>query len=307
VGVEVVRRRKDGALLNLMLWSAPVMDASGAIAGTFGFFVDLTERKRVEEQVRQLNETLERRVKERTARLEEANEELQAFSYTVSHDLRIPLRSLQALAMDMIEKYGQTLEEEARSEAVRIVGAAARMEGQIDDLLEYSRVSRSELRTEPLSLVLVVYELLGRLERDLKTRNVEVLVQEPLGWVMGHRLTLQQMVLNLLVNAITFVAPGVRPVVQISSSERDGIVSLRIQDNGIGISDADRERIFQLFERLPAAERYPGMGVGLAVVRRGVERMGGRILVEAADGGGTVFCIELPKAERRHEPPMGHR
>jgi len=173
------------------------------------------------------------------------------------------------------------------------------MESQIDDLLEYSRVSRSELYTEPISLVLIVYELLGRLDRDLKSRKAEVLVQEPLGWVMAHRLTLQQVVLNLLMNAITFVAPGTRPAVEISSTEKNGMISLRIGDNGIGIDSSDRERVFQLFERLPAAERYPGIGVGLAVVRRGVERMGGKITVEAAPGGGTIFCIELPKAEKK--------
>jgi signal transduction histidine kinase len=298
-GVEVRRRRRDGTYLDLTLWSAPLLNSRGDVAGTMGIFVDLTDRKRAEEQVRQLNETLERRVQERTARLEEANEELQAFSYTVSHDLRVPLRSLQLLAMDMIEKYGESLAEDARAEAIRIVGAAARMEAQIEDLLEYSRVSRQELRTEPLSLVLIVYELLGRLDRDLKARGVEVVVQEPLGWVLGHRLTLQQVILNLLTNAITFIAPGTKPAIHIGSTEENGRVSLRIKDNGIGVDEPDRERIFHLFERLPAAERYPGIGVGLAVVRRGVERMGGKITVEAAPGGGTVFCIELPKAEKR--------
>jgi PAS domain S-box-containing protein len=302
IAVDVTRRRKDGTLLELTLWSAPLYNAQGEIAGTMGIFVDLTDRNRAEQQIRQLNETLERRVHDRTARLEEANEELQAFSYAVSHDLRIPVRSLQALATDLVEKLGDgdgiTVTEDSRAAATRIVGAAARMEAHIDDLLEYSRVSRSELALEPISLVLIVYEVLGRLDRDLKSRHAEVLVQEPLGWVMAHRLTLQQVILNLLMNAITFIAPGTHPAVQISSTEQNGRISLRIGDNGIGIDDADRERIFQLFERLPAAERYPGVGVGLAVVRRGVERMGGIVTVEHADGGGTVFCIDLPKAER---------
>ncbi len=298
-GVEVVRQRKDGSLAQLSLWTAPLLDPDGSIGGSLGIFADLSDRKRAEEQVRQLNDTLERRVKDRTARLEEANEELQAFSYTVSHDLRIPLRSLQQLARDLLDHHGTGLDEEAKTDALRIVGAAARMERQIDDLLEFSRVSRSELATEPLSVVLIVHELLGRLQRDPEFRDAQVAVREPLGWVMGHRLTLQQVILNLLTNAITFVAPGLRPMVQISAQEDGEMVHLFIADNGIGIREQDRERVFQLFERLPAAERYPGLGVGLAVVRRGVERMGGTVEVELGEGGGTVFRIDLPKAEMR--------
>jgi signal transduction histidine kinase len=261
-----------------------------------GVFADLTERRRAEEQVRQLNETLERRVAQRTARLEETNEELQAFSYTVSHDLQIPLRSLQQLARELIDKAGDTLAEEPRADALRIVGAAARMERQIEELLEYSRVSRSDLRTEPVSVVLIVHELLGRLERDPAFRAARVAVREPLGWVMAHRLTLHQVILNLLTNAITFVKPGVRPSVTISAEIGDRTVRICVEDNGIGIDAEDRERIFHVFERLPAAEGYPGIGVGLTVARRGVERMGGRITFQQAPSGGTVFCVELPRA-----------
>ena len=298
-GEETIRRRKDGATLQLSLWTSPLTDASGRIVGAMGIFADLTERKRAEEQVRLLNETLERRVGERTARLEEANEELQAFSYTVSHDLRIPLRSLQQIARDLLEHHGEKLDEEAKADALRIVGAAARMERQIEDLLEYSRVSRSELKTEPVSLVLMVHELLGRLQRDPTFARAQVVVQEPLGWVMAHRLTLQQVILNVLTNAITFVAPGTTPSVTISSKHRsDGTLRLCIQDNGIGISEEDRERIFQIFERLPAAERYPGLGVGLTVARRAVQRMGGKISIESIPSGGSMFCIDLPRAEQ---------
>jgi len=296
-GREVIRQKKDGTRMTLSLWTAPLLDASGKVAGSLGIFVDLSERRRSEAEVRQLNETLERRVRERTARMEEANEELQAFSYTVSHDLRIPLRSLQQMASDLISHHGQTLDEEGTSEALRIVGAAARMQTQIEELLEYSRVSRSDLPTEPLSLVLIVHEVLGRLQRDPEFRNAQVVVQEPLGWVKGHRLVLQQVILNLLTNAITFVPQGEQPRVTITAKEIGDTIRLCIEDNGIGIKDEDRARIFQLFERLPAAERYPGLGVGLAVVRRGVERMGGNISVEPAATRGTIFCIELPKAQ----------
>jgi PAS domain S-box-containing protein len=299
VGREVTRQRKDGSLVQLSLWTAPLLDAANQPAGVVGIFVDLSEFKRAQEAIRQLNESLEERVHERTARLEGANEELQAFSYTVSHDLQIPLRSLQHFASELLATQGDRLDEEGKSAALRLVGAAARMERQIEDLLEYSRASRAELVIEPVSLVLIVHELIGRLQRDPNFRDAQLVVQEPLGWVMANRVTLQQVILNLLVNAITFVRAGVRPVVNISAMERGDRVRLCVEDNGIGISEADRERVFHVFERLPAAESYPGLGVGLTVTRRGVERMGGSISIDASDTGGSRFCIELRRAEAR--------
>jgi signal transduction histidine kinase len=258
----------------------------------------MSDRNRAEQEIRRLNENLEKRVKERTARLEEVNEELQAFSYTVSHDLRIPLKSLQAIARDLVENHATGLDDEGKTDALRVVGAAARMESQIEELLEFSRVSRDQLQLEPVSLVLIFHEILGRLERDEMLKDAEITVTEPLGWVLAHRLTLQQVVLNLLVNALTFIRPGVRPAINVRADSRDGTVSLCIEDNGIGIDEADRERVFHVFERLPAAEAYPGIGVGLTVARRGVERMGGRISVTATRDHGTTFIIELPASKK---------
>ncbi len=295
--IELLRQHKDGAMLELSMWTAPLRDAGGGIIGTVRLFADISERKYAEEQIRQLNETLERRVIERTAQLEEVNEELQAFSYTVSHDLRSPLRSLQQLARALLESQSERLDDQGKSDAVRVIGASARMERLIDDLLEFSRVSRGQIRVEPISLVLVIHELLGRLERDPSFHDAQVVVQEPLGWVMAHRVILQQVILNLLVNAVTFVAPGVRPAVRIRSEAYNGNIRLWIEDNGIGISQEDQDRIFHAFERLPAAEKYPGSGVGLTVARHGIERMGGHVGFVSGTGTGTYFWIELPKVE----------
>jgi PAS domain S-box-containing protein len=297
---EVPGVTRDGRTIDVQLWAAPLFDIRGQIIGNVRLYADITDRKRAENEIRRLNESLERRVKERTARLEEANEELQAFSYTVSHDLQIPLRSLKQLAADLLQNNGDCLNDDARADALRIVGAAARMDRQIEELLEYSRVSRTELKLEPVSLVLICHELIGRLERDPMFDGAQVSVREPLGWVLAHRLTLQQVILNLLVNALTFVKPGTRPVVNISAEPLDdGFIRLCIEDNGIGISESDRQRIFHVFERLPAAEHYPGIGVGLTVARRGVDRMGGRIRFDAAPTGGTRFCVDLPRAAER--------
>jgi PAS domain S-box-containing protein len=296
--MEVVGLRKSGERIEVGLWAAPLTDERGRVAGTLRLYADISARKHAEEEVRQLNIHLEHRVRERTARLEETNEELQAFSYTVSHDLRQPLRSLQQLAKGLLENKTEALDEQTRGDTARIVGAAARMDRQIADLLEYSRVSRSELKSEPVSLVLIIHEMLGRLERDPAFKDARITVREPLGWVLAHRLTLQRVIFNVLTNAITFVAPGKSPSVTIWSEQTDQIVRLCIQDNGIGIDIEDRERIFQVFERLPAADHYPGIGVGLTVARRGVQRMGGTITYAPAPGGGTLFTIELPRAEK---------
>lgn len=292
---EIIRKRKDGSLVQVSLWTAPLLDSGGNLSGVVGIFVDLSERRLAEEKVRQLNETLEKRVAERTARLEEANEELQAFSYTVSHDLRIPLRSMQQLARELMTAQSDRLDEEGQSGLTRIVGAAARMEANIEELLDYSRSSRTDLDTEPVSIVVLVHETIGRLKRD-PAFTAEIHVREPLGCVRAHRMTLQRVILNLLMNATTFVRPGIKPDVHISATDEGETIRLFVEDNGIGINDADRERIFHVFERLPAAESYPGIGVGLTVARRGVERMGGTITFQPSPTGGTVFCIELPKA-----------
>jgi signal transduction histidine kinase len=278
------------------LWTAPLLDADDKMVGSMGIFADLTDRKRAAEQVRQLNETLEKRVAERTAQLEEANEELQAFSYTISHDLRAPLRSLQQLAADLLSTQSEKLDDVGKQDALRIVGAAARMQRLIEDVLEFSRVSRGELKLEPVSLVLIVHELIGRLERDPAYRDAQISVEEPLGWVRANPLILQQVVLNLLINAITFVTPGQRPSVVVRAEDRGERLRLCIEDNGVGVRPEDRERIFEVFQRLPESADHPGAGLGLAVARRGIHRMGGTIGIDApAAGGGSVFWVELPK------------
>jgi signal transduction histidine kinase len=253
------------------------------------------QQARLYEQVQRHAADLEQRVAERTAELREINVELESFSYSVSHDLRTPLRSIQGFAQILLEEYDDRLEAVGRDYLQRIVAAARRMDTLTEDILSYSRLSRAALELIPISLEDVVEEVLMQLEAEIRDKEAHVTVEKPLPQVMGHYATLVQVVANLLANGLKFVAPGVRPQVQVWTEERDDRVRLRLRDNGIGIASEYQERIFRVFERLHGMETYAGTGIGLAVVRKGIERLGGQVGVESAPGQGSTFWVELPK------------
>ena len=262
-------------------------------------------------------------------RLEEINEALETFTSSVSHDLRAPLRAVQGFAKALLEDYAGHLDAIGQDYAQRIVAAAQRMDTLIQDLLAYSRLSRVEIRLAPLSLQQAVTQALAQLEAEIQKKEARITVEEPLPEVMGHRATLVQVVANLVANALKFVAPGVRPQVRIRAELRTGgetamrdtvstsqpvgaglrpaptpqsaihnppWVRLWVEDNGIGIAPEHQQRIFRIFERLHGIETYPGTGVGLAIVAKGMERMGGRFGVESEEGKGSRFWVELPGA-----------
>jgi PAS domain S-box-containing protein len=276
----------------------PLLDREGQVYGVIGVARDITERKRAEAEVRRLNAELERRVEERTRQLADANAELEGFAHSVAHDLRAPLRAMQGFSQVLLEDHAEALDETAREYLGRIIDGAGRMDRLIQDLLAYARIGREDLRLSPLDLGRVVSDALRQLGGVLREMEAEVVVETPLPGVMAHGTVLGQVVANLVSNAAKFVPPGRRPEVRVWGERRAGRVRLWVADNGIGIAPEHQARIFQVFQRLHGMAEYPGTGIGLAIVRRGAERMGGDAGVESEPGAGSRFWVELQGAER---------
>ena len=251
------------------------------------------EQDRLRADLRRHADSLEVRVAQRTRALSEVNAELEAFAYSVSHDLRAPLRSMQGFANALLDDYAPSLDSAGRDYAERVVSAAHRMDALIEDLLAYSRLGRADLELVPVELSPLVAGVVKQLDAAIKESGAELEVVEPLPRMVAHRATLAQIVLNLLTNAMKFVPEGRRPHVRVSGAVTDGRARLSVADNGIGIAPEHQERIFRVFERLHGPAAYAGTGIGLAIVRKGVERMGGRVGLESRVGEGTTFWIEL--------------
>ena len=226
-------------------------------------------------------------------RLSEAVRELEAFTYSVAHDLRAPARSIAGFGALLQERIAELADPSVQEYLQRIMAGVLRMDGLIRDLLAWSHLARVDVTIEPLALESVVEAALQQLETDHLARGARIDVESPLPVVSAHRGLLVQAVVNLLSNAIKFVAPGIEPRVTVRSEQRDGVVRLWVEDNGIGIPSAYFGRIFGAFERLNRMEDYAGTGIGLAIVQRGVERMGGRCGVESIPGEGSRFWIDL--------------
>lgn len=252
-------------------------------------------RREAERELRQLNAHLEERVRVRTRQLQKSNRELESFSYSVSHDLRAPLRAIQGLTQALWEDYGSQLADDmAREYTHRIMAAATHMDTLIQDLLAYSRLGRAEIHLNPVALDGVLEEIRDTLDLELSDAGVQLKIAPDLPVVYGNYRILYQAIANLVANAAKFVAPDVRPTVSIWATQSDGWARLWVGDNGIGIDPQYHDRIFRVFERLHGVESYPGTGIGLAIVKRGIERMGGRCGVESQPDVGSQFWLELP-------------
>lgn len=269
------------------------------------------EQSRLRTQLQEYAAHLEQRVADRTTELAETNQELEAFTYSVSHDLRAPIRTIQGFATALLEDCGNQLEEYCQSYIDSIIDDAVQMDGLIRDLLNYSHLTRAQITLQPTSLDEIVEEALKQLTAQIQEKQPQIQVASPLPKVIAHRSTLIQVIVNLISNAIKFVEPDTQPQIDIFATtepqDRQDWVRLWIVDNGIGIAPKHQERVFRVFERLHGVESYPGTGIGLAIVRKGLDRMGGRVGMESQLGEGSRFWVALPKAvlsknELTHDP-----
>lgn len=238
--------------------------------------------------------------------LQRANRELEAFSYTVSHDLRAPLRTMTGFAHALVENFGASLPADACDYAQRIIASGQRAESLILDLLEYSRLTVEEVELQQVEVKDVIETVLEHAKADLNAANAEVDVQEPLPRVLANHITLVQALGNLLSNAIKFVPDGRTPEVTIRTENREHVVRIWVEDNGIGVPEGQEERIFRVFERLSEGSHAPGTGIGLAIVRRALEKIGGEAGVERLSVG-SGFWIDLPKSARSTWRPWRRR
>jgi two-component system, sensor histidine kinase and response regulator len=266
-------------------------------------FVELVKKSQaVKQQAKQLqeaNEILRTEVatrKKAEEALKESNDELEAFSYSVSHDLRAPVRAMQGFARVLLEDYGEELDDAARDYLDRIVAGACRMDALIQDLLVYSRLGHTELSLGPISLKQLVSEIVRQIAPEVEAKKAEIRVADDLPEVVANKMALGQALENLITNGLKFIPEGRTPTVRIEAQTIGTLVRLWIIDNGIGIPEEHHSRIFRVFERLHTADTYPGTGIGLAIVRKGVERMNGRVGLESEPGQGSRFWIELPAA-----------
>ena len=237
---------------------------------------------------------LEENVQKRTAELRETNAQLEELVYSIAHDLRAPLRAMQGFSKLLVQQYGEGLPEEGRQYAERVMRAAERMDAMTLDLLAYGRMARSEVILGPVALQRVWQAAAMQCEKLIEETHATLEVQQPLPIVRAQEAILTQVLANLLNNALKFVPEGKAPKVRLHTEEHNGAVRVWMEDEGIGIAPEYRERIFRVFERLDGS-RYKGTGIGLSIVRKGVERMGGRVGVDSELGKGSRFWIDLPK------------
>jgi light-regulated signal transduction histidine kinase (bacteriophytochrome) len=291
--------RKDGTRLPVNLSVTALRDADHRVTGYVGMIYDLTERKQAEAEIHRLNAELEQRVADRTADLQSANKELEAFAYSVSHDLRAPLRHIDGFVELLQKKAGAALDDKSRHYMDSISEAANNMGLLIDDLLSFSRMGRHALSLQAMELAPLVRDVIRELAPDTEGRAIDWRIGD-LPAVTGDATLLRMVLVNLIANAVKFTRPRETARIDIGSQpEEEGEVVIFVRDNGVGFDMAYADKLFGVFQRLHRAEEFEGTGIGLASVRRIIARHGGRTWAEGKVDREATFYFSLPQPNQQ--------
>ena len=297
---ETIERLVDNTWYSIT--ADPVIDAEGLFQGGVLIISNITDRKRVEEAREREQELLQReaerlegKVLERTRDLEESVKSLEGFCYTIAHDLRAPLRAVNGLTSELLNQCSSNFDADGKHLAERITAAARRMDRLIEELLAFGRLSNQDLPRRNVDLNTAFKSALAQHSDEIRERKAEIEFPASLPFVWANPTIVEQIASNLIGNAIKFVSKGTAPKVSVEAEERGNFIRVWVKDNGIGIEPAYHQKIFGLFERLHSDKTFHGTGIGLAIVQKGIERMGGNAGVESEVGKGSRFWIELLK------------
>jgi PAS domain S-box-containing protein len=301
---EAYERRlksKDGEIIWTLVSASPVIDDNGRFQGSFTMVTDITKRKRAEEEIRKLNQELEHRVTDRTAQLEFANKELEAFSYSVSHDLRTPLRAIDGFSHILLDDYADKLDDEGRRLLNVVRESTGRMGQLIDDILQFSRTGRLELAFTEIDMEKLAREVAEELKAHVVGESNKLQLEiEPLPRAIGDRAMMRQVFVNLLSNAIKFSRRRKEPAVRVGTTAGTNETIYYVKDNGVGFDMQFSNKLFGVFQRLHNISEFEGTGIGLAIVKRIVNRHGGRVWAEAAVNEGATIYFALPVRKDRN-------
>jgi len=296
---DLIQTCRDGTRINVSTRWVLDRDSAGNLASVLITDNDITLRKQAEDLMKSEATRLDALVEQRTTRLQETIGELEAFSYSISHDMRAPLRAMQGYANALLSDYRDRLDAEARQYLDRICRASNRLDSLVQDVLAYSRVAKGEIDLYPVNMERLIEDILTTTPEFQPPRAL-IIMEKPLSHVLGHEAYLTQCVTNLLGNGVKFVAAGVVPVIRVRSERVGGKVRFWFEDNGIGIDPLHYERIFQIFGQVYPEKKYGGTGIGLAIVRKAAHRMNGEVGLESGLDKGSRFWLLLNEVKNDH-------
>ena len=288
--LETQRQTKDGRILDVWLTLTALTDETGEPTTVATTERDITERKRAEQRIQALNAELEQRIVELSA----VNKELEAFSYSVSHDLRAPLRGIDGFSRMLLEDQADQLDAEGKRRLNVIRSSAQQMAQLIDDLLAFSRLGRKHMSSSRIDMSALAQEVFAQLQRDGLNQAVHLRIGA-LPHADGDRAMIREVLWNLLSNAVKFTRPRKVPVIELAGEVRADENAYSVKDNGVGFDMKYADKLFQVFQRLHDAKEFEGTGIGLALVQRIIHRHGGRVWAGAKIGEAATFHFTLPR------------